>query len=188
MEWFTCCKFFTQFSAFSCHLLTLISRGKKFFRKFSENDGTEPEETEDSADTKPALTHPLTRSSVKPRLLFPTNKVEVADDDDDEEAATDVEDMYRADESSLPQTPIEAHSAPAKTPEAPKFAPVSPPDTKRTTRSTNRLAKEGTPMKSSSGRKSPFDAWPRTKEHKTASAPKRQGDTLTAGSTKRARS
>ncbi|POR34444.1 Uncharacterized protein TPAR_05370 [Tolypocladium paradoxum] len=165
--------------------MVYVFRGKKFFRKFSENDGV-PEEQEACADVEPELTRPLTRSSVKPRLLFPTKKPGEADNE--EEAVTDVEDMYMADEASSPQTPIKARSAPAKTPEAPRFAPVSPPDTKRTTRSTNRLANGGTPIKSPSGRKSPFDAWPRTKEHRTASAPKRQGETLATGSTKRTRS
>ena len=84
-----------------------------------------------------------------------------------------------------PQTPKKSQSISAKTPEAPRYAPVSPPDTKRTTRSTNKLA--DTPMKAT-GRKSPFDSWPRTKEHKGRSpAPKRAGETLDTANVKRAR-
>ncbi|PNY27457.1 Uncharacterized protein TCAP_02619, partial [Tolypocladium capitatum] len=166
--------------------MVYVFRGKKFFRKFAENDDTQPQEQETYADIEPELTRPLTRFSVKPRLLFPTNKLDEANDE--EEAVTDVEDMSKADEAPTPQTPIKAHSAPAKTPGAPRFAPVSPPDTKRTTRSTNKLANEESPMKSPSGRRSPFDAWKRTKEHKAISASKRQGEILAAGTTKRTRS
>ncbi|KJK81858.1 hypothetical protein H634G_03121 [Metarhizium anisopliae BRIP 53293] len=132
-------------------------------------------------DDESRLNRPLTRASVKPRLLFPTQKTTA---EDDEEALTDVEDMNLIDEH-VPQTPMKAHSIPAKTPEAPKYAPVSPPDTRRTTRSTNKLA--DTPMKGT-GRKSPFDSWPRTKEHKSQSpAPKRAGESLASETTKRTR-
>ncbi|OAQ74008.1 hypothetical protein VFPPC_13119 [Pochonia chlamydosporia 170] len=160
--------------------MVYVFRGKKFFRKFSEQD--QPEENGDSdAAGESHLSRPLTRASVKPRLLFPTQRTA---EEDDEEALTDVEDMAMIEEAA-PQTPKKAHSVPAKTPEAPKYAPVSPPDTKRTTRSANKLS--DTPMKPT-GRKSPFDSWPRTKEHKSQSpAPKRAGEALASGTTKRTR-
>ncbi|KAF5134596.1 uncharacterized protein G6M90_00g037390 [Metarhizium brunneum] len=160
--------------------IVYVFRGKKFFRKFSEQDQSE-EIAASAEDDELRLNRPLTRASVKPRLLFPTQKTTA---EDDEEALTDVEDMNLIDEH-VPQTPMKAHSIPAKTPEAPKYAPVSPPDTRRTTRSTNKLA--DTPMKGT-GRKSPFDSWPRTKEHKSQSpAPKRAGESLASETTKRTR-
>ncbi|KAJ6437788.1 base excision DNA repair protein [Purpureocillium lavendulum] len=162
-----------------------VFRGKKFFRKFAENESADTEEEDATgADVEPELVRPLTRSSVKPRLLFPSKKSD--ENDQDEEAVTDVEeDMFMSDEAAVPQTPQKSSAVHAKTPEAPKYAPVSPPDTRRTTRSTNKLAAE-TPMKKS-GRKSPFDAWPRTKEGASSSAPKRQGDSLAGAATKRTR-
>ncbi|UNI18242.1 hypothetical protein JDV02_004521 [Purpureocillium takamizusanense] len=166
-----------------------VFRGKKFFRKFAENESAETEEEDgiaSGADVELELTRPLTRSSVKPRLLFPSKKSD-ENDVEDEEAVTDVEDMLMSDEAAAPQTPQKSSEVPAKTPEAPKYAPVSPPDTRRTTRSTNKLSPE-TPMKKKSGRRSPFDAWPRTKEAaSSSSAPKRQGESLAGAATKRTR-
>ncbi|KAM4063059.1 hypothetical protein HRG_010379 [Hirsutella rhossiliensis] len=165
--------------------MVYVFRGKKFFREFSKNNSAQAEEQEMSgASLEYRLTRPLTRSSVKPRLLFPRHQ---PDEHDDDEALTDVEDTSVANEPANPQTPKKSHSTSAKTPEAPRFAPVSPPDTKRTTRSTNKLAHDGTPFKSSSGRRSPFDAWPRTKELKSPSASKRHGESLASSTTKRSR-
>ncbi|KHN99119.1 uncharacterized protein MAM_02817 [Metarhizium album ARSEF 1941] len=161
--------------------IVYVFRGKKFFRKFSEPDHAE-EIIASGDDSESRLSRPLTRASVKPRLLFPTSKTTT---EEDEEALTDVEEVNMIDEQD-PQTPKKAHLISAKTPEAPKYAPVSPPDTKRTTRSTNKLA--DTPLKGTTGRKSPFDSWPRTKEHKSQSpAPKRAGESLASGVAKRAR-
>lgn len=160
--------------------MVFVFRGKKFFRKFSEQ--AEPEEQDDSEqEIESRLSRPLTRASVKPRLLFPTAKAAEVDNDD-EEALTDVEEPSLVDQ--LPHTPKKTHSLPTETPEAPKYAPVSPPDTRRTTRSAHRLAE--TPM-TSSGRKSLFDSWPRTKEHKSQSSSKRPGESLVAEATKRSR-
>lgn len=169
-----------------CDLLMLLrSRGKKFFREFSKSDGTEAEEQETSdGGVEHELTRPLTRSTVKPRLLFPRRQPAEPEDD---EALTDVEDTCVAFEPTNPQTPKKVYSTPTKMPGAPKYAPVSPPDTKRTTRSTNKLAPDGTLLKSTSGRQSPFDAWPRTKELKSPSASKRHGESLASSTTKRSR-
>ncbi|KPM34351.1 hypothetical protein AK830_g12222 [Neonectria ditissima] len=165
--------------------MVYVFRGKKFFRKFSDNDNEDMEELEDDeADDEARLARPLTRSSIKPRLLFQTAKTEAMLEE--EEAATDVEDHLVDELVEEPQTPGKPRHERASTPEAPKFAPVSPPDTRRTTRSTNKLADQSTPVKPT-GRKSPFDAWRRTKEHKATSAPKRQGDSLTPAHAKRAR-
>lgn len=161
------------------------SRGKKFFREFSKNNGAQAEDQELSgAGVERELTRPLTRSSVKPRLLFPRHQPDTQDDD---EALTDVEDSCATNEPAPPQTPKNVDCTRVKTPDAPRFAPISPPDTKWTTRSTNKLAHDVTPFKSSSGRRSPFDAWPRTKELKSPSASKRHGESLASSTTKRSR-
>ncbi|KAG6016132.1 hypothetical protein E4U43_004177 [Claviceps pusilla] len=160
--------------------MVYVFRGKRFFRKFAEQDQPEDQiESLGEDDDGSQISRPLTRSSVQPRLLFPTPKMT----EEDEEALTDVEDMNIAE--SAPQTPRKPQSLSTKTPEAPRFAPASPPDTRRTTRSANKLSE--TPMKAA-GRKSPFDSWPRTKEHKTQlPVTKRSGESLASAATKRSR-
>lgn len=146
----------------------------------------------DDDDDEAYLSRPLTRASIKPRLLFQTPKTEAMIEE--EEAATDVEDQDQDQDqleeekpTLIPETPKKTQQHMANTPEAPKFAPVSPPDTRRVTRSANKLLDEGTPLKGY-GYKSPFDSWRRTKEHtKDTSARKRQGESLTSEQTKRAR-
>ncbi|KAG5983810.1 hypothetical protein E4U55_007042 [Claviceps digitariae] len=159
--------------------MVYVFRGKKFFRKFAEQDQLEEQiEFFDEGETS-RISRPLTRSSVQPRLLFPAQKPT----EEDEEALTDVEDMNLA--GPAPQTPRKLQSISAETPEAPRFAPASPPDTRRTTRSANKLS--DTPIKAT-GRKSPFDSWPRTKEHKAQSpVTKRSGESLASADTKRTR-
>lgn len=107
---------------------------------------------------------------------------------EEEEAATDVEDQEEEEElPAIPETPSKPYHHMANTPEAPKFAPVSPPDTRRVTRSANKLPDLGTPLKGY-GQRSPFDSWRRTKEHtKDTTAKKRQGESLTSEQSKRAR-
>jgi hypothetical protein len=87
--------------------------------------------------TVPArLRGPLTRSSLKPRLLFPTpeqmavreKKSQVIDD---EEVMTDLEDPF----NNVVSTPAKHMNDFAVTPPAPKFALVSPPTTARAARS-----------------------------------------------------
>ncbi|PFH62377.1 hypothetical protein XA68_13816 [Ophiocordyceps unilateralis] len=166
--------------------MVYVFRGKKFFREFSDVDESQrhgPDTYE--ADTESELSRPSTRSTVKPRLLWSRRASE--NQNEDEEATTDEEDTRVAGDPDCPQTPKKAYAASVKTPEAPKYAPVSPPDTKRTTRSTNKLAHEGTPLKRASGRRSPFDTWPRTKEVRHTSTSKRHGESLAASTTKRTR-
>lgn len=155
------------------------SRGKKFFRKFAEQDQNEGQVDSAGEGEGSRVSRPSTRASLQPRRLFPTAKIS----EEDEEALTDVEDMNAAEDA--PQTPRKPQSILAETPEAPRFAPVSPPETRRITRSTNKLS--DTPVKAT-GRKSPFDSWPRTKEHKSQSpVTKRPGGSLASADTKRAR-
>ncbi|KAL6904282.1 hypothetical protein GGI43DRAFT_400041 [Trichoderma evansii] len=173
--------------------LIYVFRGKKFFRKFSEFDD-EVEDEELDSDVEAHFSKPLTRSSIKPRLLFPTKAPAPKTKQmlEEEEAATDVEDAKDATEEEVPsvpiKTPVKAKEERAQTPEAPKYAPASPPETRRTTRSTNKLAAGPTPAKRA-GKKSPFDSWLRTKEHANRSGTKRAaGEPLAAAPAKRTRS
>ncbi|KAM0487020.1 hypothetical protein ACHAPX_000287 [Trichoderma viride] len=175
--------------------LIYVFRGKKFFRKFSEFD-VEVEDEELDSDVEAHFSKPLTRSSIKPRLLFPTKAPAPKTKQmlEEEEAATDVEDTKDASEAEEPsapapvKTPVKAKEERARTPEAPKYAPASPPETRRTTRSTNKLAAAPTPAKRA-GKKSPFDSWLRTKESATRSGTKRAaGESLAAAPAKRTRS
>ncbi|KAF4978783.1 hypothetical protein FZEAL_4897 [Fusarium zealandicum] len=164
--------------------MVYVFRGKKFFRKFSEYDAEDLDELQgEEEDDEVYLSRPLTRAAIKPRLLFQSQKTE--EEIDEEEAVTDVEDLD--DEPVVPETPTKFRQERASTPEAPKFAPVSPPDTRRITRSVNKLMDEGTPIKNT-GQRSPFDLWRRTKEpNKESSSRKRQGETLTPTHSKRSR-
>lgn len=121
---------------------------------------------------------------MKPRLLFPPKENEV--NIEDEEATTDVEDNVRDRSEPAPETPRKAREKHVDTPDAPKYAPVSPPDTRRTTRSANKLSDDETPV-NPTRRRSVFDSWKRTKEHKATVPAKRTGDNLAPASTKRTR-
>ncbi|KFY63899.1 hypothetical protein V496_03591 [Pseudogymnoascus sp. VKM F-4515 (FW-2607)] len=150
--------------------LVYVFRGKKIFRRFSDLDeaGSRPsaaDEVEDEIDvTVPSrLRGPLTRSSMKPRLLFPTQRQLDERDSQyseaDEEADTDIE------EGNALATPA-LHTDKVATPRAPRFAPVSPPSTvARTTRSKKVSSDDemaGASF-SSLGSASPFESWQRTK-------------------------
>lgn len=123
------------------------------------------DEVEDEIDvTVPSrLRGPLTRSSMKPRLLFPTQKQLDERDSQyseaDEEADTDIEEGNDLATPSL-------HTDKVATPRAPRFAPVSPPSTvARTTRSKKVSSDDemaGASF-SSLGSASPFESWQRTK-------------------------
>lgn len=108
--------------------------------------------------------------------------------DDDEEAATDIEDHVLAgmDEQAQPATPADLVEEAPDTPEAPRFAPVSPPSTARTTRSSIKKGADSTPIKPQQpGKRSPFDAWRRTKAASQSTGQKRQGDELPVAASKR---
>jgi hypothetical protein len=142
-----------------------------------------------------AAQRPLTRSSIKPRLLFPSDEEirqrEQHADDVDEEAVTDIE---MGDTSS--PTVEKLKTAEAGTPVKGRYKPASPPTTTRATRSTNMTSSLSHPtpipeeepepmsvgtddsfnMQPKPGRKSPFDSWQRTKTGR-----KRAGDAAEAG-------
>lgn len=167
---------YTLFSDAKILTLSSCSRGKRFFRKFADEQD-QLDEFDDADGTS------LSRSAVKPRLLFQQEKS--AEALEEEEATTDVEDNIQR-KTRQPETPSKAKKEVAETPEAPRFAPASPPDSKRSTRSANKLLDIGTPVKSK-GRKSPFDSWPRIKEQKGQSSTKRVGEPLDQAPAKRTR-
>ncbi|PHH71530.1 hypothetical protein CDD82_6453 [Ophiocordyceps australis] len=166
--------------------MIFVFRGKKIFRKFSEHDEAAPQEHEPSDLEYEDVSIPLSQSPTKPKLLFPRRE----HNEEEEEAVTDVEDvLFEDDEIEPPQTPVKAVSVMSKTPNAPKFtAPVSPPETRRTTRVTDKLGSKKASQASSIRRNSPFDSWQRTKDYKDLPLEKRQGDSLTSVTAKRTRS
>ncbi|KAK4158394.1 hypothetical protein C8A00DRAFT_39369 [Chaetomidium leptoderma] len=175
--------------------MLIVFRGKKQFRKFTEMD--EPSSREgldegegglESAVESPTKRH-FTRSSIKPRLLFPTaNSDESRDLDDDEEAATDIEDHVLAGmEADKPETPMDLIDKAPGTPEAPRYAPASPPTTARTTRFASKKGADATPKPKPPAKRSPFDSWRRVKGGAPSTGHKRSGDDLSAAAPKRPR-
>ncbi|KAI9738893.1 MAG: hypothetical protein M1818_005206 [Claussenomyces sp. TS43310] len=184
--------------------LIYVFRGKKIFRKFTDTEvGATSRLSEDaSADeldreldaTVPArLRGPLTRSSIKPRLLFATAKqvamkeklnTSIHDKVDEEEAVTDIEES-----SHDLSTPTNLSAEFASTPKAPKFAPASPPTTVRTTRSkkvelTSPSAHHDEDSdtgvtRRQGGKVSSFNGWKRTKSSVPGHGKKREGDPIT---------
>ncbi|KAL8897185.1 MAG: hypothetical protein Q9192_002709 [Flavoplaca navasiana] len=158
--------------------MVYVFRGKKMFRRFTpdpEHPNLSSEETEIEGSTSPRL-RPLTRSSVKPRLLFPTEKQRRERELAEEEALTDIEDARPVEKKGQkPITPIKQSFA----------APATPPTTGHATRSATKQAAirdgetsplgpsgletliEGLPSSSGERRPrkktSPFDKWQRTK-------------------------
>ncbi|KAI1373567.1 hypothetical protein F4677DRAFT_219235 [Hypoxylon crocopeplum] len=164
--------------------IVYVFRGKKIFRKFSSGeDGDSQADGEDvNVELGSPRLRPLTRSSVKPRLLFPTvQKGKAAAKSEDEEAATDIEDHVLGDaeddQMEVPATPTsKVHDKP-DTPVAPRFAPASPPSTVRATRTSSKLDAGGSPVKQHKPR-SPFDGWRRSKSRAMPHGQKREGDSL----------
>ncbi|KAI0514933.1 hypothetical protein F5B22DRAFT_609043 [Xylaria bambusicola] len=164
----------------------VVFRGKRMFRKFADNDEesssqAEEDEAVDLDSTGQARRNrPMTRSSIKPRLLFPSAKGKKATTStvEDEEAVTDIEDNVfndvEAAEAEPPQTPTQVAKGKVETPDAPRFGPASPPSTGRATRSTDKLRGGDTPMKAKGP--SPFDGWRRSKSRAAPQGQKRDGD------------
>ncbi|KAI1310631.1 hypothetical protein F5Y03DRAFT_24076 [Xylaria venustula] len=177
----------------------VVFRGKKIFRKFSEEndaDSSSQAEGEEAAEdiSQTRRNRPMTRSSIKPRLLFPSaskGKKVAATTLEDEEAVTDIEDNVfgdaRTTETETPETPAQTAKGKAETPDAPRFGPASPPSTGRATRSTDRLRGGDTPVRAKGP--SPFDGWRRSKSRAVPQGQKRGGDLLdkSPASTKRQR-
>ena len=189
----------------------MYSRGKKFFRKFPEADLDSPTISTtaatsflDSYTEREETTPHFTRSSIKPRLLFPTAAQRQSRQPatplniTDEEATTDI------DETRPDDTEMTEEEPPITTPIKNTFAPTTPPTTVRATRSSKKKAEaESNGMTPSSadtveysgGKReesySPFDGWQRTKSGVVADGKgkKRAGESLEGSSpgTKRQR-
>ncbi|KAL8673888.1 MAG: hypothetical protein Q9168_001708 [Polycauliona sp. 1 TL-2023] len=170
--------------------MVYVFRGKKMYRRFTpdpDNPNQSSEETEIGGLTSPRPTR-LTRSSVKPRLLFPTEKQRRERELAEEEALTEIEDDHPVGKKNekKPITPVKQSFT---------AGPATPPTTgHHATRSATKQqaamhsdgyspfgsfsvpevsAIEG--LQSSSGERrlrkkttSPFDAWQRTKAGSSA--------------------
>ncbi|KAH9885533.1 hypothetical protein F4778DRAFT_760806 [Xylariomycetidae sp. FL2044] len=167
--------------------IVYVFRGKKIFRKFSEGESEDEDEAEageDLIDVTNTETRRVTRSSIKPRLLFPSKEKGKGVSNEDEEAVTDIEDHVLSDPQdtclTLPATPAKRMARTPDTPEAPRFAPASPPTTARTTRTGDKLGADDTPMKRTSKAKrgSPFDDWRVSKSRSHRHGQKRGGEAL----------
>ncbi|KAL8746384.1 MAG: hypothetical protein Q9190_001593 [Brigantiaea leucoxantha] len=164
------------------------SRGKKFYRKFPQESPEPPailgsEDLESDNLTPSARTLPLTRSSIKPRLLFPPSNQSQEPCLDDEEAPTDVEDLsdIHNNAETTPKNAPEQDKRPA-TPVPKSSDPTTPPTTGHATRAVTRRARLDTSQSSPNGSElmdessssllldqpkrrkvTPFDGWQRTK-------------------------
>ena len=151
----------------------MFSRGKKVYRTFP-HDGSEHNDTNnfESREREPSITRPLTRSSIKPRLLFPTKQQiheRTACAVDDEEAPTDIEDPQ--DHEMADPEDKKQITTPVKVPTA---SPPTPPTTGHTTRATAKQVAFNSssnppeptvadPYERRGKKVSPFDGWVRTK-------------------------
>ena len=199
MVLYTSCKF-SSFKIIAPLTVHFHSRGKKIFRKFTDLEETGSLAQDDSDDVQLAetvpenLRRPLTRSSIKPRLLFPTPQQTKAKEtrsqatEDEEEAITDIDEQHGL------STPMDHLDEALATPQAPKFAPFSPPTTARTTRSKQvdmssspaaptSEDEADSPMRRGRGHKvSPFDKWQRTKGGVRGGGKKREGEPISRAS------
>ncbi|KAK1143008.1 hypothetical protein N8T08_007072 [Aspergillus melleus] len=178
--------------------MVYVFRGKKMFRKFNDtldSDG-EDDDTDDGLgllSARPDLidpsssprVRPLTRSSIKPRVLFPNAndrapREEPAEELDDEEAATDIEDQAFASDvaDDLDNDDVKMDQRPTTPDLNPASQTTSPPvGTIRSLRSrTKRKDPEQTPTpaipETKKKRASPFDGWLRKKQTPAAAAAK----------------
>ncbi|KAF2843602.1 hypothetical protein M501DRAFT_985706 [Patellaria atrata CBS 101060] len=175
-----------------------VFRGKKMFRKFEDSNveevttEDEPEPITDFDLRRPRKTttahRPFTRSSIAPRLLFPSeDQLREREAAEEEEAVTDIDEtLSRSKPRSFTADGADVTEEEAEliTPVKQTFRPATPPSTVRATRS--RAKKDAvspvtpvepvSPMppikRTSSG---PFDKWQRTKSGKGT---KREGDVL----------
>ena len=166
------------------------SRGRKIFKPF-------PRESPLSGDNPSILSTHFTRSSVKPRLLFPTAQQQRERQLADEEAVTDIEASHDSDMTDIATEETENEEqggARVVTPVKTSFTPATPPTTVHATRSATKKAVEASPLddgplevKKKGGKRSPFDGWARRKASASGSSAtagkgrKRQGEALEKG-------
>ncbi|GES58376.1 hypothetical protein ATEIFO6365_0004052700 [Aspergillus terreus] len=186
--------------------MVYVFRGKKMFRRFTDTVESDAEDEDDDLGllaARPDLldssvltnARPLTRSSIKPRVLFPSTNERTPEpqvnDPDEEEAATDIEDHVLPDdvaEESEDRVPdVEMQQRPVTPPQNSAIeTPASPGATTRSLRPrTKRDVSEHTPTASEAKRKriSPFAGWLRKKETPAVTGPKaRKRDAEAEGS------
>ncbi|KAL5338691.1 hypothetical protein BJX70DRAFT_365927 [Aspergillus crustosus] len=163
-----------------------VFRGKKMFRKFTDLAESEVEDDDDDLGllaSRPDLidstlfesSRPLTRSSIKPRVLFPGAHSQLHEShasDADEEAATDIEDHVLEDSATEdPDHSVDNQSQQRPVTPPPNLidTPASPGASSRSLRS--RAKREDsehgrTPTAAEAKKKriSPFDGWLRKKQ------------------------
>lgn len=160
-------------------MLTLYSRGKRFYRHFPKPANTDSDELDELA------VEGREKANFTPaRLLWP--KKEAKRDDDaiaDEEAATDVEDDVVEAELDIPSTPVRK----GKQPNHKHLA--SPPTTQRTTRSMDKLG--GAPAGGSQRAQLSLSKWgsvAKSSHKSSVTSVKRSGEPLTPDGAKKSRS
>ncbi len=164
------------------------------FRKFDDAD--DHEESASGSSSRPRC--PMTRSSIKPRLLWPTEEQRKARepkiDEVDEEALTDIEGAQPVSANGEADQSLGAPEAGDRrvTPTMRSFTPASPPASGRATRaSTRKGAMDSSPLGPESEEltsrapkrvknNSPFDGWQRIKPGAvtTKKGRKREGEVL----------
>ncbi|KAL4969732.1 uncharacterized protein BDV14DRAFT_165137 [Aspergillus stella-maris] len=166
--------------------MVYVFRGKKMFRKFSDEVDFDEEEDDDDdlglLTSRPDLLdsailensrQSLSRSSIKPRVLFPIARdTEAQENDDvDEEAATDIEDHVLDDvDAAEDQEHVDIHAEEqpvAPPPNADTGTPQSPGASIRSLRprAKRELEVGQTPTGPQAKKKiSPFDGWLRKKQ------------------------
>ncbi|KXL44428.1 MAG: hypothetical protein FE78DRAFT_32670 [Acidomyces sp. 'richmondensis'] len=189
---------------FTDRLFFQISRGKKIFRPYTsasddDNEHDIPAGTQRTLRRQAGATaaRPLTRSSLQPRLLFPSETQrrdrEVNVDVDDEEALTDIDSAVGQDRVSTPPSTSIAPSGNGvvESEEVGQEIRIYEDDVVRG-RDEGGETMTTSPAATAKGRKkkaarggvaSPFDSWPRTKVGR-----KRAGDEVVSEVTKRMRS
>ncbi|KAL1873676.1 hypothetical protein Plec18167_006193 [Paecilomyces lecythidis] len=167
--------------------MTYVFRGKKVFHKFDEDVNMESGDDDDDdlglltarpdlIDASLTSVRPLTRSSIKPRALFPTAQ-KTGPDAVEEEEATDVEDNT-ANETEVDAGNEETQANAKKDPVTPEIrstatTPASPGATIRSLRSRSKHIHDSTPTASGSKKEkrvSPFNGWMRKKQTPAALA------------------
>ena len=155
------------------------------FRKFSDDVfGSDDEDDDDDLGllaSRPDLldsgilenARPLTRSSIKPRVLFPSAREHVAgENNEEEEAATDIEDQFLDHTEAADDLDLIANVHPEQRldtppPKSDVSTPPSPGVSVRSLRSRSKreLGARQTPTASDPTKKpSPFDGWLRKKQ------------------------
>lgn len=165
--------------------LTTHSRGKKVLRRFDNAADSNEDDDDNLSDLEvrrkagASATRRFTRSTIKPRLLFPSEeqrRAREAAEEADEEAVTDIE---------VPQPKA------AVTPVKQQLHPTTPPSTGRSKRGSAEHEEIDTTAASKATKKmSAFGGWARRKAPPVSAPPsrKREGEPMESSESKRTRS